>query len=284
MNGSPARAEVRFYAELNDHLPADLQYKTIEKHFFVPGSVKDLIESCGVPHTEVELIVVNGSSVDFSYVARSGERIAVYPMFESLDITSELRVRPAPLRDPRFVLDVHLGRLAAYLRMLGFDALYRNSLEDPELVRISADEQRILLTRDRGLLKHGAVSRGYWIRQTGGRRQLAEVIERFDLCRRARPFTRCMACNEPLREAAKAAVLGRVPQRILAAHDEFRECGSCGRVYWPGSHHRRMQQWFGQLVTSPETCEHGHYAEDAANQPAGDVYGSRHDWQNDSRR
>lgn len=253
MNGSPARAEVRFYAELNDHLPADLRYKALERQFLVPGSVKDLIESCGVPHAEVELIVANGASVDFSYVVRDGDRIAVYPMFESLDITPELLVRPAPLRDPRFVLDVHLGRLAAYLRMLGFDALYRNSFKDPELVRISADEQRILLTRDRGLLMHSAVSRGYWIRRTGSRRQLAEVIERFDLRRQARPFTRCMACNEPLREAAKAEAGGRVPPRILEAHGEFRECGGCGRIYWPGSHHSRMQQWIRRLVSSPET-------------------------------
>lgn len=253
MPASPARAEVRFYAELNDHLPAELRHKTLEKPFVVPGSVKDLIESCGVPHTEVELIVVNGGSVGFSYIVRNGDRVAVYPMFESLDITPELRVRPAPLRDPRFVLDVHLGRLAAYLRMLGFDALYRNSFKDPELVRISAGEQRILLTRDRGLLMHGAVSRGYWIRQTGSRRQLAEVIERFDLGRQARPFTRCMACNEPLRETTKAGAAGRVPQRILAAHDDFRECCACGRIYWPGSHHSRMQQWIRQLVASPET-------------------------------
>lgn len=252
MNASPARAEVRFYAELNDHLPAESQYKTIEKPFLVPGSVKDLIESCGVPHTEVELIVVNGASVGFSYLVRNGDRVAVYPMFESLDITPELRVRRAALRDPRFILDVHLGRLAAYLRMLGFDALYRNSFEDPELVRISAEEQRILLTRDRGLLMHSAVSRGYWIRQTGSRRQLAEVIERFDLCRQARPFTRCMACNEPLREITRAGAAGRVPQRILTAYDEFRECGRCGRVYWPGSHHSRMRQWIRQLASSPE--------------------------------
>lgn len=153
-------AELRFYAELNDHLPADLQYKTLRKSFHVPGSVKDMIESFGVPHTEIELIIANGTSVDFSYVVRDGDRIAVYPMFESLDVTPQLRVRPTVLRDPRFILDVHLGRLAAYLRMLGFDALYQNPFEDSELVRISSEQQRILLTRDRGLLKHRIVSRG----------------------------------------------------------------------------------------------------------------------------
>src|SRR3954462_14456088 len=153
---------LRFYAELNDHLPPDSQYKTLERPFDVPRSVKDLIESCGIPHTEVELIVVNGASVDFTHLVRDGDRIAVYPGFEALDVTPELRVRPAPLRDPRFVLDVHLGKLAAYMRMLGFDAVYRTCFDDADLARVSSEQHRILLTRDRGLLKRSAVTHGHW--------------------------------------------------------------------------------------------------------------------------
>ena len=227
---------------------AEAQYRTLRKWLVVPGSVKDMIESCGVPHTEVELILANGVSVDFGYQVRDGDRIAVYPMFESLDVTPELRVRTTVLRDLQFVLDVHLGKLAAYLRMLGFDALYQNRCEDAELVRISAGQQRILLTRDRGLLKHSAVSRGYWLRETASRRQLAEVIGRFDLAGQARPFTRCMACNAPLRDVAKDAVAGRVPPRVMEAQSRFRDCDGCGRVYWPGTHYSRMQRWVEELL------------------------------------
>src|SRR5215471_10176230 len=126
MAGIPMRASFRFYAELNDHLSPNLQYQAVERTFWVPVSVKDSIESFGVPHTEVDLVVVNGESSDLSRLVRDGDRVAVYPVFESLDISLELRIRPHPLREPKFVLDVQLGRLAAYLRMLGFDVLYSN--------------------------------------------------------------------------------------------------------------------------------------------------------------
>jgi len=248
---SPARACFRFYAELNDHLPRDCRHKTLEKAFFVPGPVKDIIESFGVPHTEVELIVANGESVPFSYVVRDGDRIAVYPMFESFDITPELQVRREALREPRFVLDVHLGRLAAYLRMLGLDAVYGNRSSDSELVRVSSEEQRILLTRDRGLLKHGAVTHGYQVRHTDSRRQLAEVVERFDLGRAMRPFTRCMACNGMLAEVPKEQVRRLLPPRTAAFYEEFLQCAQCGRPYWKGSHYRRMQSWVSELTAPP---------------------------------
>jgi hypothetical protein len=245
------RVFLRFYAELNDHLPPASQFQTVERPLLVPGSVKDLIESCGVPHTEVELIVVNGVSVDFSCLARAGDRIAVYPVFEGVDVTPVLRVRPAPLRDPRFVLDVHLGKLAAYMRMLGFDTLYRNCFGDAELAHLSATAQRTLLTRDRGLLKHGEVTHGYWLRQTDSRRQLAEIVQRFDLARMLRPFTRCMACNGVLQIVAKEQVCHRLPPRVAEVHTEFKQCPECLRVYWRGSHYRRMQAWIEDLARPP---------------------------------
>jgi uncharacterized protein with PIN domain len=245
---APSRACFRFYAELNDRLPPSDRYRSLEKEFFVPASVKDIIESIGVPHTEVELVVVNGESSDFVRLVQNGDRVAAYPMFESIDITPELRIRPHALREPKFVLDVHLGKLGGYLRMLGFDAVYDNRAGDPELVRISAEQNRILLTRDRGVLKHSAVTHGYWLRETDSRRQTAEVLNRFDLARALRPFTRCMACNAPLRAASKAEVDGRVPPRIAEWCDEFRECVGCQRVYWQGSHYRRMRRWIEDLA------------------------------------
>lgn len=248
MNSAPARACFRFYAELNDHLPPGQQFKAVEKHFFVPASVKDMIESFGVPHTEVDLILVNGESSEFTRLIRNGDRVAVYPVFESIDITPVLRLRPQPLRQPRFVLDVHLGRLAGYLRMLGFDAVYSNRASDPELVRISSEQRRILLTRDRGVLKHSAVTHGYWLRETDSRRQAVEIVNRFDLARLLRPLTLCMVCNEPLRAVAKAEVSGRVPPGALGWCDEFRECPICRRVYWYGSHCRRMHRWIEEIA------------------------------------
>ena len=252
MAPAQACACFRFYAELNDHLPPSRQYRMVEKQFFVPAPVKDMIESLGIPHTEVDLILVNGESSDFSRLVRNGDRVAVYPVFESIDITPVLRLRPQPLRETKFVLDVHLGRLAGYLRILGFDTLYDNRAGDLELVRISAEQRRILLTRDRGVLKHSAVTHGYWLRETDSRRQTAEVVRRFDLARSLRPLTRCMVCNQALREVSTAEVRGRAPQGTLEWCDEFKECAGCRRVYWYGSHCRGMQHWIEEMAVIPQ--------------------------------
>lgn len=248
MNTPVHCAYFRFYAELNDHLYPNQRFETLEKSFYVPGSVGDMIESFDVPHPEVELIVANGRSVDFGYVVQPGDRIAVFPMFESVDITPELRVRKEPLRDTRFILDVHLGKLAAYLRMLGFDTLYRNCFTNPELVRLSIQEKRILLTRDRGLLKHASITHGYWLRNTDSRKQAAEIVQRLDLTRGIRPFTHCMACNGIIRSVAKSEITALLPKRISTVHNEFRRCEACGRVYWEGSHHSRMLKFIQQLA------------------------------------
>ena len=161
------RATLRFYAELNDFLPPKDRHQPVQRSFRGRPSIKDLIEAAGVPHTEIDLLLVNGESVDFAYPVGDGDRISVYPVFESVDIKSATKVRPEPLRELRFVLDVHLGRLAAYLRLAGFDTVYRNDLDDAELARI-ASSGRVLLTRDQGLLKRRAVHRGYWLRATWG--------------------------------------------------------------------------------------------------------------------
>jgi uncharacterized protein with PIN domain len=243
-----ARARFRFYAELGDFLPPGLRQAPFEREFLDGAPVKDTIESFGVPHTEVDLILANGESVDFSYVVKDGDVISVYPMFEALDIAPLLKVRPQPLRDPRFVLDAHLGRLARYLRMMGFDTLYRNDYADPELARISRDEHRILLTRDRGLLKRSAVTHGYCVRETAVRRQLAEVLRRFDLARAARPFGRCLRCNGALEAVSKQEVAASLPPRTLELYDEFLRCPGCLGVYWKGGHYRRMAEFIETLA------------------------------------
>ncbi|MFV1971512.1 MAG: Mut7-C RNAse domain-containing protein [Acidimicrobiia bacterium] len=242
----PHQATLRFYAELNDFLPKTLRAGTITRSFSVPGSVKDMIEACGIPHTEVDLVVANGRSVDFSYIVDGGDRISVFPVFESFDITPIVKVRPEPLRTVRFVVDSHLGRLARFLRLLGFDTLYERDWADPELVRISISEKRIIVTRDVGLLKHGSVTHGYCVRATDPREQVTEVVRRFHLARRLTPFTRCMACNGELTRVAKEEIADRLPPETRRHVDEFQVCGSCDKIYWQGAHHREL----GRIVAA----------------------------------
>jgi uncharacterized protein with PIN domain len=242
------RVAVRFYAELNDFLPAHRRQVWIEHALDDSHAVKHVIETLGVPHPEVDLIVANGESVDFAYRVQDGDRISVYPVFESFDISPLVRVRPQPLREPRFVLDVHLGTLAGYLRMLGFDTRYRNACDDAELAEISQRESRILLTRDRGLLMRSAVSHGYLIRASDPQAQLAEVVRRFDLEGSFRPFTRCLRCNGLLEPVAKEAVLDRLLPKTRRYYDTFAICRDCGRIYWPGSHYEDMNRRLAGLV------------------------------------
>jgi uncharacterized protein with PIN domain len=237
----------RFYAELNDFLPPGRRGVAFLHEFHGRPSVKDAVESLGVPHTEVDLLLADGESVDLSWRVRDGARVSVYPVFEAIDIAPLARVRPAPLREVRLVLDGHLGRLARHLRMLGFDALWRSDAGDEELARAAAAERRILLTRDQGLLKRRIVTHGLWVRATDPRRQLAEVVERLDLRRAFAPFRRCLRCNDLLEAVAKEEVEGELPPSVRRRHDAFRRCPSCRRVYWAGSHHARMQRLVAEL-------------------------------------
>jgi hypothetical protein len=236
----PAVATFRFYEELNDFLAPARRKRTFEHRFTGTPSVKDVIEALGVPHTEVDLVLVDGESVDFRRRLVGGERVAVYPVFERFDIAPLTRLRPRPLRESRFVLDVHLGRLARYLRLAGFDTLYRTDYDDHTIVALAVAESRVVLTRDKGLLKHAAVTRGHWLRATDPREQIVEVLCAFDLAGSLRPFTRCMRCNTVLRSVAKADVAARVPPRVRAQFDAFAQCPGCARLYWRGSHYDRM--------------------------------------------
>jgi uncharacterized protein with PIN domain len=244
-----ANVTFRFYAELNDFLPVERRFKEILYSFNDHPAVKDSIEALGVPHTEVEVILVNGVSVGFDYQLKDGDRVSVYPVFESLDVTPLLRLRPEPLRVTRFVLDAHLGKLAAYLRLLGFDSLYRNDYDDYELARISAEERRILLTRDRGLLKRSQVTHGYCVRSTDSRKQVREVLRRFDLFTALAPFTRCLRCNGLLEPVSKEEVFDSLKQETRKYFEEFFRCKECGQVYWKGSHWERMQMFVKELMS-----------------------------------
>lgn len=252
MKGQPwtRKSEFRFYEELNDFLPPEKRKRAFNYHFNGSPAIKDVIEAIGVPHVEVDLLLVDGESVGFDHQLTGGERVAVYPEFERLDISPLNRLRLRPLRVPRFVLDVHLGTLARYLRMLGIDALYRNDYADTEIVRIASDEKRAILTRDRGLLKRAEVTRGYWLRQMQPREQLREVVRVFDLDRQIRPFSRCMTCNGELEEVDKTLVIDELPRHVQATVSRFAKCLSCGKIYWAGSHFQRMRRFIELLGLS----------------------------------
>ena len=234
------RVTVRAYAELNDFLPPARRQASFEASCSPRTSVKDLLEGLGIPHTEVDLLLVNGESAGFDRRLDDGDRVAAYPVFEALDVAGVTLVRPEPLREVRFVLDGHLGRLAAFLRLAGFDVLYLRDAGDAELAATAAAERRILLTRDQGLLKRRQVTHGYSVRSTRPPEQLDEVIRRFDLRRLVRPFSRCMRCNGPLHAVGKDEVAGQVPLRSYEAFDDFRRCEGCGKIYWRGSHAARL--------------------------------------------
>jgi hypothetical protein len=238
----------RFYGELSDFLPPARRGRMLLHRFDVSPSVKAAIEGFGVPHPEVGLIVANREAVDFSYAVGSGDFIGVYPAFHSIDVSSLVALRPPLEGTPRFVLDVHLGRLAAYLRLMGFDSLYRNHAPDDELAREAGSGGRVLLTRDRGLLKRNEVFYGYWLRATEPRRQLLDVVRRYDLIGHADLFTRCLVCNTVLDIVDKGAVAAAMPERAREQFDELRRCPGCARVYWKGSHYRRMLHMVGRIM------------------------------------
>lgn len=244
------RAHFRFYGELNDLLPISKRGQSCSHVFEAPASVKDVIEAFGVPHTEVDLILVNGKAEAFSYRLRDGDRISVYPAFRSLGPGLLIQLQPRSQGEIRFVLDAHLGKLAAYLRMIGFDCVYRNDCGDEELARTSASQQRTLLSRDRGLLKRAIVTRGYLLREEQPRQQLVEVVGRFGLSRHISPFRRCLHCNTPLEVVPKDSISDRLPAKTKRYHDEFHLCRGCNRLYWKGSHYQRMTRVIEHALAS----------------------------------
>jgi uncharacterized protein with PIN domain len=244
---------IRFYEELNDFLPQHMRKRDIDFTFSGRRSVKDLIEYFGVPHVEVDLILVGGMSVDFGYIIETGDRISVYPVFESFDLSGVTHLRPSPLRDTKFVLDVHLRKLARRLRLLGFDVDYRENRDDPELARIADDEHRILLTRDRRLLMRRNVARGLIIRNTDSDKQVIEVLERLQLWPRCAPFSRCIECNGRMRrvvpgEPGFEAIREAIPPGVLSWCGEYFICGSCAKVYWKGSHYIKLERIVDEVM------------------------------------
>jgi uncharacterized protein with PIN domain len=228
------KATFTYQAELNDFLPNYRKNTPFSLEFEPHQSLKHLIESTGVPHTEFGQVMVNGQLMDSTNRLHDGDQVTVYPAHSVLD-------------EVCFILDNHLGQLATYLRMLGFDCLYRNDYQDDELARVSVEESRVLLTRDRRLLMRKVIRRGYCIHQTDPRLQATEVLKRFNLTGQVKHFQRCLRCNSPLEVVRKQDIIDRLEPLTKKYYDEFHICPSCKQVYWKGSHYEHMQQLISQL-------------------------------------
>ncbi len=240
--------DVRVYAELNDFLPRESRGVTLRRPFEPHQTVKDVLEATGIPHTEIDLIVVNGEPEDFAYRPAFGDRIAAFPMFEALDVGATARLRPEPLRDTRFVVDVNLGRLARLLRLLGLDVWWASDANDEMLVDISVAQRRILLTRDRGLLKRRVITHGVFVYSDDPEAQTLEVIRRLDQSERLAPLTRCLRCNGELVAVSKEEVIDLLQPLTRRYYNDFVRCTDCGRIYWPGSHHAKLLRLVDRLL------------------------------------
>lgn len=234
-------ATFRFYAELNNFLPPVRRQREFTCRCAQGATVKHMIEALGVPHTEVELVLVNGEPAGLDRRLHEDDRLAVYPRFESLNITQ-------PQQAMCFIADAHLGGLARLLRMAGFDTLYDNHFQDSEIAAIAVREGRIVLTRDRELLKRREIAHGCYVHALKPPAQLQEIVQRLDLAARFKPFTLCLNCNAPLYALDPSLALPRVPPAVRVQQTRFSTCEVCQRIYWEGSHWRRMNALLAQVA------------------------------------
>jgi uncharacterized protein with PIN domain len=244
-NPCVSTAYFSFDGRLNDFLPRDQRGQILGVDFRGRQTIKHLVESLGVPHPEIGRVQVNGQEGALHTITRDGDRVEIHPILNGCPV------------EPRFALDGHLGRLAAYLRMLGFDCLYDSDYDDEKLARIAVQENRILLTRDRRLLMRKVVEHGYCLRSLNSVEQLSEVIQRFDLAERIVPFHRCLRCNHPLEPVAKEAILDRLEPLTRLYFDEFQICPQCKQIYWKGSHYERMQKLVEQITEDKQNRVQG---------------------------
>ena len=241
----PFSVRLHVYGDLDFFLRRTRACRNIERRLPEKTSVKDVIESCGIPHPEIDLILVNGEAVDFNFGVASDVEIEVYPAGKQYTQFSEQRLQVSKIR--QFVADGHLGKLTRNLRLLGLDVAYHPQAHDRQLLDVMKREYRALLTRDRRLLMHAIVETGYCPRSQNPDEQTIEVIRRFDLFTLIVPFTRCLRCNAPLQRVAKADIIAKLEPLTRIYYQEFRCCTGCGQIYWPGSHFEKLQNQIGVI-------------------------------------
>ena len=241
----PISIRLRVYGDLGFFLGSSSNRGRVECRLSEKTSVKDVIESCGIPHTEIDLILVNGQAVDFAYAVTGDAEIELYPPGIQYSNSREKRLQTAAVTE--FVADGHLGKLVRDLRLLGIDVVYDPAAEDRLLVKVASNENRALLTRDRRLLMYAAVQHGYYLRSQNPLEQTVEVLQRFDLGSILSPFSRCLLCNALLEPAEKEKVIGQLEPLTRIYYSEFRRCTGCGQVYWSGSHFTKLQKRLEQI-------------------------------------
>jgi uncharacterized protein with PIN domain len=237
---SPFTVRLNLHGDLDFFLQSGIHGRSIERSLNEKTAVKDVIESCGVPHPEIDLILVNGAPVDFYYGIASAADIELYPAGAPSTLFKEKRLQVATITT--FVADGHLGRLVRNLRLLGFDVAYDPQADDPQLLRVMESENRALLTRDRRLLMHAVVKTGYYPRSQNADKQTVEVTRRFNLLDSIAPFTRCIRCNGLLRNVSKAEIVERLEPLTNIYYEQFQRCADCEQIYWPGSHFSKLQE------------------------------------------
>lgn len=243
-------ATFRFHRELNEFLARAQRDQAFACGCPAASTTKHMIEALGVPHTEVGLILRNGVPVRFDEAIVEGDFIDVHPagaVSRSLDTAHLLRA-PLRLETLRFIADAHLGALAQRLRLAGFDTRYDNHFPDDEIEQLALDEHRVVLTRDRELLKRRTLVHGCYVRALQPDAQWREVAARLGLAQYVRPFRLCLMCNAPLRRASAIEVSDRVPDGVLERHTRFVTCDVCRRVFWEGSHWKRMRARIEDLM------------------------------------
>ena len=232
----------RFYGALNRFLAPSHRYRAFSYAVKGVPAIKDTLEALGVPHTEIDCVVVNGRAVTFSYHIRGGERILVYPDAGMVKLKKIIRrsLKPNPPANPKFILDVHLGKLARHLRLLGFDIFYGKESQDAAIVRLGRRTGRIILTRDIALLKNKSVRHGYFVRATDPKKQIREIVRHFALGEKMRPFRLCLVCNGKIRRVAKSKVESRLPPLTKKYCEKFYQCLNCDKIYWQGAHYKQL--------------------------------------------
>ncbi len=234
-------ADIHFHEPLQKLLRSKKGEHQVRIEFNSHQTIKHLVESLGVPHTEVGQLQVLDGLIGFGYEVKHGDRVHVYPATPDLDQLSGMFENGKIAIPARFILDNHLGKLAADLRMLGFDADYSNQYQDQELAETAVAQVKILLTRDRQLLMRKSVRYGYLLRSLQPDEQLLEILARFDLYADIQLFKRCIRCNQLLVQVEKETIEHRLEPLTKKYFNEFHICSGCQQVYWAGSHLERME-------------------------------------------
>jgi uncharacterized protein with PIN domain len=234
----------RFHGELEDFLVPHRRKQTLAYHFRGHPGIKDPIETFGIPHSEVAMIEVDGKAAGYKYQLQPNDCVEVYPLACAGAYGTGQKLFNG---DPRFVVDTNLGKLARWLRLLGFDTCWQNNYADSEVVRLGVEEERIILTRDRRLLFHKVIVHGFWVRAVIPMAQIQEVMQRIGLVHHIHPFHRCLECNGLIHPVAKSAVINKLEPLTRKYYDEFFQCKCCSQIYWKGSHYLNLVQKLDQL-------------------------------------